>query len=699
MLDALRNSRIDVAPGLFKTPEREEFLTYGPLLVDVYDALFTRSDQAGLTSTSDFSGKRIAVEKSYANEELLAKNHPNATFVKVDSTLSALQAVISNRADLYIGNQIVANYLIKKHLLEGLVLSDFYSQNPSPLYFAAHKDRPELFTILSKGFAKITHKERAAIFERWIGKAAKPDAPGLSLTKEEKNWIKNNPVVTYSEVDWQPMSIIEGGRMTGVMGDYLDLIEEMTGLEFQFVAADSWPDVLEKFKAQEIDMVPGVGNSATEASLGLVTAPYAQFPLVIVGREDASFVNGPEDLEGKTLAIPKYYTSYNYIKENFPNLTVRPTSGIEEALALVSDGKADAFVGHKIVAIYNIEALYLKNLKIIGLTDFNFQHSILVQSADPLLKSIFDKAIAQIDPKTKQRIYDDWIQVSIEESFDYTLLYEGGAAFLVVIALVVFWNGRLRKAVDTKTAEMRQLVQSLEEKVAEVERFNRLAVGRELRISELKQHVNELCTANGKPLPYKVDESDSSIETFIETSHEDASHAEIISLSEYLDVEKLQSLLESYCDSLGHRFGDHRCGRKRACSRALATRLHRFPPNQPDHLCTVHRKRYGAGAQSGGRQGIYDLSLQKRPYRRRVAHHHRRQTCRQCLYRAVSAERTGFGLLHQAGEKRGVRQERISRRHFGSSDFLRKPPAGHSRIPRRVRQVGRLAFGPAKTRP
>ena len=467
LITDLKKGKIDVAPGLFKTPAREEFLTYGSLIVDVYDAIYTKTGQTGIGSPADFTNKRIVVERGYANHEILSKNHPDAKVLLVESTLDALQSLIANKADLYVGNQIVANHLIKKHLLEDIEISGFYSNQPSPLYFAAQPSTPELFSILSKGFDAITEEERAKIIERWIGKQNEPAGPKIALTPSEKDWIKNRPEVTYSEVNWKPMSIIEGGRMVGVMGDYLDSIEKLTGLRFKFVDAKSWPDVLEKFSNKGIDLVPGIGNSESEAQLGFISKSYAKFPLVIVGREDASFVNGPEDLTGKVVAIPKYFTSYNYIKENFPQLNVRETASIKEALTLVSDGKADAFVGHKLVAIYNIESLYLKNLKIIGLTNFNFQHSILIQKTDPTLLSIINKAIDAIDPKTKQRIYDDWVQVTIEESFDYTLLYQIGAGVFAFIVVVVVWNRKLQKTVDKKTAELRKLLNSLEDIVKE----------------------------------------------------------------------------------------------------------------------------------------------------------------------------------------------------------------------------------------
>lgn len=45
----------------------------------------------------------------------------------------------------------------------------------------------------------------------------------------------------------------------------------------------------------------------------------------------------------------------------------------------------------------------------------------------------------------------------------------------------------------------------MEKKVAELEQFNELAVGRELRMIDLKQEVNDLLSGNGKPEKYETD--------------------------------------------------------------------------------------------------------------------------------------------------------------------------------------------------
>jgi len=93
------------------------------------------------------------------------------------------------------------------------------------------------------------------------------------------------------------------------------------------------------------------------------------------------------------------------------------------------------------------------------------------------------------------------------------------------------------------------------ERLADAERFNRLARGREQRILELKQEINGLAKELGRPAPYST--------TLIETvgDHDTAPHPDYrtdlgldgrpLQLDELVDLGELQILFTSFCESVG----------------------------------------------------------------------------------------------------------------------------------------------------
>jgi DNA-binding response OmpR family regulator len=78
---------------------------------------------------------------------------------------------------------------------------------------------------------------------------------------------------------------------------------------------------------------------------------------------------------------------------------------------------------------------------------------------------------------------------------------EGGESRLSLV-------GTTQDITERQAAEeaLRQQTESLERSNAELERFNRLAVGRELRMIELKRQINDLCAQLGQPAPYVLPE-------------------------------------------------------------------------------------------------------------------------------------------------------------------------------------------------
>ncbi len=114
----------------------------------------------------------------------------------------------------------------------------------------------------------------------------------------------------------------------------------------------------------------------------------------------------------------------------------------------------------------------------------------------------------------------------------------------------------LRKRAELGLKEERRLLQ---EKVAEVERFNRLAVGREERLIELKNEVNEICKSAGKEPRYRqyLDSSNvSGVPMSLpigEPAPLETGEAAIgdLPLGELVDLKELEQLLVDFSKAIG----------------------------------------------------------------------------------------------------------------------------------------------------
>jgi len=283
-------------------------------------------------------------------------------------------------------------------------------------------------------------------------------------------------VITYSEINWKPLSIIEDNRMKGIMGDYLDIVAKRTNLKFEFVRADSWHDALQRFQRKEIDLLPGVGSSPQEVALGSISNMYAKYPMVIVTDDSFTYLENLNDLKDKVIAVPKYYTSYNFIVKNYPNIKLMTTESIPEALLLVGENKADAFVGHIATSLFYLSELHLKNLKVSGITKFEFEHRYLIQENKPILLSIINKTFDSITAKERKEIYTKWVQITeVEKTVDYKLTILVTIFFIFIILLIIFWMKRLKNEI-TKRKESENRLKVSTDKLMGLYRLSPLGI-------------------------------------------------------------------------------------------------------------------------------------------------------------------------------------------------------------------------------
>lgn len=444
--DALSNfkeNKVDVIADISFTEERTKYAVYTSAYYEIPTFIFGLKSNNKYKNNDSLIGKTIAVTRStfYVNQlkELGMK------VLELDTSFEKAQAVVTGRADYFLASYTTGQKAISDNTFYTLkVLGEFTAIKKEDLRFATHKENSVLRDIIEKSLKRIEPEEFSYLAKKWINNNRFDSQ--IDFTAEEVAFIRDNPIVKYSEVNWKPLSIIEDNKMKGIMGEYLDLVAQRTGLKFEFVPSKSWPHVLEQFKEGKIDIVPGVGSSPQEKQLGLISNRYAKYPFVIVTDDRYTYLESLMDLKDAVVAVPKSYTSYNFIVKNYPEMNLLITEDIPEALIAVENGKADAFVGHIATSLYYVSELHLKNLKVAGTTIFDIEHHYLIQKDMPLLLSIINKAFNSISLQEKKDINANWIQTTVvEKKIDYKLVFLVFFTFVIILAVFVYRQNILKK--------------------------------------------------------------------------------------------------------------------------------------------------------------------------------------------------------------------------------------------------------------
>jgi HD-GYP domain-containing protein (c-di-GMP phosphodiesterase class II)/ABC-type amino acid transport substrate-binding protein len=168
VLDSAEKGDIDGITATQLSVQQQKYLKSSSPLIDIPNVIVTTINWTGPLTLKEMNGWTIAIPKGYANEEFVRVNNPYITIKEADTDLQALQMVSFERANSALINQAVASYLIEQYGITKLRIAGD-SGKSNPLSIAIRSDEPQLLSIMNKGLASITSKQKMDINQHWIG--------------------------------------------------------------------------------------------------------------------------------------------------------------------------------------------------------------------------------------------------------------------------------------------------------------------------------------------------------------------------------------------------------------------------------------------------------------------------------------------------------------------------------------------------
>ncbi len=109
----------------------------------------------------------------------------------------------------------------------------------------------------------------------------------MDWTEEEILFMKNNPIIRLGvDPKFVPFEFIDdNGEHKGIAADYLKLVSEKTGLQFEVQEGLTWPEAYDLALRGEIDALPAVGMTPERLQNFLLSEPYYYFKRVIATRD------------------------------------------------------------------------------------------------------------------------------------------------------------------------------------------------------------------------------------------------------------------------------------------------------------------------------------------------------------------------------------------------------------------------------
>lgn len=283
---------------------------------------------------------------------------------------------------------------------------------------------------------------------------------------------------------WPPHQFVDAkGHATGFDVELFRAAAAVAGLRYEFVVGE-WPALRPMLERGEIDLVPGVFETARRDSVMDFSVPTVWVHHTVFVRKD-SRIERPADLLAGTRVLIREAGPYDDIADEIPG-QIELVRGVtaEELLLRLAAGEADAAVTLDTLGLWAIRERGLSNLRSIGQPLDTMQLRFAVPEGRAELLAQLNDALAELRRDgSYDRLWDRWFGVLQPKGVPLRqVLTALGAAFALLV-LALWWAGALRTEVAERNerlavAEVEK--RALEQRIAQgekLEALGRMAVG------------------------------------------------------------------------------------------------------------------------------------------------------------------------------------------------------------------------------
>ncbi|MCF8038289.1 MAG: transporter substrate-binding domain-containing protein [Desulfohalobiaceae bacterium] len=214
-----------------------------------------------------------------------------------------------------------------------------------------------------------------------------------------------------AEVDYPPFSFVdENGRASGFSVELLRAALEAMDREVTFRTGD-WAEVRGWLERGEIDALPLVGRTPEREALFDFTVPYMSLHGSIVVRQDQTGIHNLGDLRGRRVAVMKADNAEEFLRREDRGIDIHTTPTFETALRELAEGRYDAVVAQRLVALRLIQKTGLTELRVIDrpIEGFKQDFCFAVQEGDRETLALLNEGLAiVVADGTHRHLHAKW---------------------------------------------------------------------------------------------------------------------------------------------------------------------------------------------------------------------------------------------------------------------------------------------------
>lgn len=389
----LQDGSVDILFGANQTAEREKIMAFTIPVSKVPYALISKKN-GDIHTIGDIDKRAVGFLKNDIVMELLPEVYKNIKYEEkvYNSEKDLISALRSNEIDAFIvsGGDVVYSFIYD---FPDLKYTFKIEKITSDRTFSTRKEDKILAEILDKQLNNLLNGTLPKLMDQ---SKIEYTMKIMNLSERERNWIKNKGEATIGITkDYLPFDYYKDGIYGGISGEIIKEISAKTGIKFKYVYDDF--DILsEKLVKGEIDVL-NIAKTEERVKNILYPRPYSTERDIIAGKVGVKDVKDVFGLEGEKVAIIKGFWHEEYLRKNLTSVDIIETNNIQEALTLVSTGKADYLIENPSVLRFYFEDMQLYDIVQKGTTSTDSYLYYGISKKSPELASIMDKIIPLMD--------------------------------------------------------------------------------------------------------------------------------------------------------------------------------------------------------------------------------------------------------------------------------------------------------------
>ena len=449
----------DAIAPMVRTPERDRLYAITAPLMHFRSLVVARREQRPVADISELQHLRFAMVRGTQEGRALRDRFPKLQVKDYDNIAAALEAIATGQADATLGNPAVTTWYQRRLNLDMLHFVAPTWETERVHHLILRKDLAPVAALLDRAIESLGEQGRDEIRRRWIDAGLDAVGPGapqrgsgagnvLRLTAAEKAWIKANPVLRLGiDANYAPFEYIdENGLYSGMVADYVALLEARTGLRFEPQRGLSWEETYARGLKGDIDLFADIIKTPERESYLRFLGPFAVIPSVVVTRDDFPGKATLERLRGESIALVAGYADIEFVRKRYPEIRIVTVPSVADGLRAVSLGEVPATLASVAALNYETKRLGLVNLRIGAQnTAYDTQLFMAVQPSATVLAGILQKALGSISSQERTEIAVRWYAgtQNIESDWEQpvrSIARALGALLLAALAFVLIWN-------------------------------------------------------------------------------------------------------------------------------------------------------------------------------------------------------------------------------------------------------------------